>query len=486
MKKNKKITIEEALEQGFFPIEILEKIEDMGVFVIDKNEKIICFSKGCEKIDGYTREEVIGRHPREIYNVIHPLLSEDRSDGSLTLASIREGRTYTDLYDCYQTERREEIDISNSSYPIRNEEEEVIGSITIYREVSDYLRMVSVRNNNKTDERNRHIKERKNGLQYGFDDIIGKSVAIQKCITQGKIAAETSAPVLIFGETGTGKEVFAQSIHNESDRSEKPFVAVNCSAIPVNLLESTLFGTVKSAFTGAADTTGLFAEAEGGSLFLDELNSMDINLQSKLLRVLETGHYRRVGGTKEVKSNVRIISALNQEPFEAIEENRLRSDLYYRLAIFVINLPPLRDRKDDLLLLSESFIENLAGALGKKVIKLSLDVYNIFKRHQWDGNIRELKHVITQSLYMAGNNEAFLKAEFLPQYLLDLGKIAVSGQMSKNFPNHTGLRTRLDLLEKQMIEEVLHKNQGNVSKTARELEISRENLRSKIKKYNIE
>ncbi|MEG0377828.1 MAG: sigma 54-interacting transcriptional regulator, partial [Eubacterium sp.] len=468
MRKNRKITIEEAIKQGFIPIEFLEEVEDVGVFVIDKNEKIICYSKGCEKIDGYTKEEVIGLHPRDIYKVIHPLLSEERLDASLTLASMREGRTYIDLYDCYQTQQKEEIDISNSSYPIRDEQGEVIGALTVYREVSDYLNMVSVRNNEKADAKNHYIKKNKNGLQYDFSDIIGQSIAMQKCITQGKIASETNAPVLIFGETGTGKEVFAQSIHNKDSRKERPFVAINCSAIPVNLLESTLFGTTKSAFTGAADTNGLFAEAEGGTLFLDELNSMDIALQSKLLRVIETKHYRKVGGTKEIKSNIRIISALNQEPFEAIENNQLRRDLYYRLAIFVIHLPPLRERKEDLLLLSESFIENISGALGKKVTKLSRDTYNIFKRHQWDGNIRELKHVITQSLYMAGNSELFLKAEYLPQYLLNVGKTPAQNSLPREFGAALGLKESLDLIEQQLIENALRKNGENVSKTARD------------------
>ncbi|MGL4607269.1 MAG: sigma-54 interaction domain-containing protein [Eubacteriaceae bacterium] len=486
MKEKKKISVEEALDQGYVPIEALELIEDLGVFILNKNEEIICYSKGCEKIDGYTHEMVYGKHPRSVYNIIHPLLSEDREDAAISLTSLREGKTYVDLYDCYQTSVKKEIDVSNSGYPIKNEKNEVVGSITVYQEVSEYLKMVSVFNTRRADSKYTNLKLKNNGLQYAFEDIIGNSMGMQKCIAQARICADTQAPVLIYGETGTGKEVFSQSIHNASDRKEKPFVAVNCSAIPVNLLESTLFGTVKSAFTGAADTPGLFSEAEGGTLFLDELNSMDINVQSKLLRVLETGHYRKVGSTREIKSNVRVISALNQDPFVAIEEKRLRSDLYYRLAIFVIHLPPLRERKEDILVLSESFISNLSSVLGKKVSKLSQDVLKIFKRYHWAGNIRELKHVITQSLYMAKSDERFLKPHFLPQYLLDLGKITPECTIEDALNEKRGLKERMEFLEKQLIDEALNKTGNNISKAARDLKISRENLRNKLKKYNQE
>ena len=265
-------------------------------------------------------------------------------------------------------------------------------------------------------------------------------------------------------------------------------MAVNCSAIPEALLESTLFGTCKGSYTGAVNRKGLFEEAENGTLFLDELNSMDIGLQSKLLRVLETGRFRAVGGQEEKPCKCRIISAINEEPFIAIENSHLRADLYYRLAVFSIELPPLIRRREDISETAEYFIGSMAPVLGKKVTRLSSAVKQIFEYHSWPGNVRELRHIITQAIYFAGKDEAFIKPHHLPEYLLRT-KAAPEAAPPSGLPGTSGkegLSQLMNAYEAKIIQDALENNGHNISRTAKQLQISRTNLHNKIKKYNLE
>lgn len=204
---------------------------------------------------------------------------------------------------------------------------------------------------------------RKQNTKFTFDHIIGDSRAIQSVIAEAKRVIRTSSSILIIGETGTGKELFAQSIHNESQRSTKPFISQNCAAIPETLMESLLFGTNRGAFTGAIDKPGLFEEANGGTLLLDEINSLSPALQAKLLRAIQEKTIRRIGGTQEKEIDVRIIATINEDPLEAIAHNRLRQDLYYRLSVVTLCLPPLRERKEDIAYLVQHFIENTISNL---------------------------------------------------------------------------------------------------------------------------
>ena len=258
-----------------------------------------------------------------------------------------------------------------------------------------------------------HNSEKRTGEKYTFDSILGKSRAIKEAIALAQKVASTDVPVLLTGETGTGKEVFAQAIHQNSKRAKKNFVAVNCSSFSKELLESEMFGHKAGSFTGALkDKKGLFEEADNGTIFLDEIGEMAFELQAKLLRILETGEYIKIGETKPTKVNVRIIAATNRNLKTEISENHFREDLFYRLSVFQIHLPPLRDRKEDIPLLTEAFIHNFSKKLSCNIQEIKPDFLNALKQQPWKGNIRELRNTIERSLIVCNGNS--LDIEDLP------------------------------------------------------------------------
>ena len=260
--------------------------------------------------------------------------------------------------------------------------------------------------------------EQQVGKKYGFESILGSSPLIQEAIDFAKKVAPTNASVLLLGETGTGKEVFAQAIHTGSLRMGKPFMALNCSAFGKELLESEIFGHKAGAFTGALkDKKGLIEEVNTGTLFLDEIGEMHIDLQSKLLRVLETGEFIKVGDTKSTKVDVRIIAATNRDLQEEVKTGRFREDLFYRINVFTITLPALRDRKKDIPELAVNFLKMFAQKTDKHIDGMSKDFSNHLQNHQWKGNIRELKNVIERAVILAEGSQ--LTADSLPVELQD-------------------------------------------------------------------
>jgi arginine utilization regulatory protein len=288
---------------------------------------------------------------------------------------------------------------------------------------------------------------------------------------------------LIYGETGTGKEVFAQSVHNLGSNSEEPFVPINCAAIPEGLFEGILFGTVKGSYTGAKDQIGLFEEAGKGTLFLDELNSMPIAMQTKLLRVLQEKRVRRVGGLKTKPILCRIISAVNENPEKLLTEGRLREDLFYRIAGYSLYIPPLRERKDDLLIMSSYFIKKYNLKLNKRIEDLSIFLKKEMLNYKWPGNVRELEHVIENLIIRSKRGEKRLKVKHLPSHLKS--KLVNSDQDLEIEEENLSLTEVLQEIEKQMILQVLKKNSGNVSQSARDLGIIRQSLIYRIKKLEI-
>lgn len=325
--------------------------------------------------------------------------------------------------------------------------------------------------------------KKRNNTQYTFDQIVGVSPQFKSIIKEAKEIAKSDAAVLIVGETGTGKELFAQSIHNESTRCDQKFVAINCSAIPENLMETMLFGACKGAYTGAVNQKGLLEEAEGGTLFLDEINSMPLELQAKLLRLLETKRYRKVGSHEEKQCNIRFISAMNQFPKTAIKNKQMRADLYYRLGMFVLTIPPLRYRPVDIRCLASYFTRTMAAALGKRAIQVSDDLMKMFLDYSWQGNVRELKHVITQCVYLAKDHELFIEPHHLRSNEVE---DMTSNQEDKIISKDTDLNKNLAEYEKILIIEALERNDNNISKTAKYLNITRQSLHGKIKKYDIQ
>jgi arginine utilization regulatory protein len=332
-----------------------------------------------------TRENVLGKHVTELY----PLDWES----SVLLKTITTGKPILDYYQEYYVNNRQICIICNTVPLFQNGV--VSGAACIVRDFSRFKEMVE--KNLDLQEKlffksqNSSIKPGNKDMYFTFDQIIGKNKCIEECVNWGKAAAKTNSSVFIYGETGTGKELFAQSIHSDSSRSRGPFLAINCAAIPETLLEGILFGTSKGAFTGVINRVGMLEQANGGTLFLDEINSMSVTLQAKLLRALEERKIRRLGDQTNIPIDVRIITSCNVEPSEAIDKRLLRRDLFFRLAVVYLEIPPLRKRIDDLELLTSFFIRQYNNHLKLNVQSIDYEVLKSFQKYHWPGNIRQLK-----------------------------------------------------------------------------------------------
>ena len=311
---NKQIVEMENLNLPKTFTDILDLLDDC-IFIVDKNGYFVFYNKANERLDKLDQDFVIGRHLTECFNL--------NEHTSITLNVLSEKIPILDAFQDYTTASGHRILSVSSSYPLFNKEKELIGALTITKDITRFKKLMNIVHKESAGELNADDS----GAYYTFNNIIGKSTLLTKSIRIAERASKTDSPVLLYGDTGTGKELFAQSIHNESG-VPGPFIPLNCAAIPENLLEGILFGTAKGAFTNSVERPGLFEEASNGTLFLDELSSMSLDQQSKLLRVLETGRLRRVGETKERIVRTRLISALNISPIDAIEQGLIRQDLF--------------------------------------------------------------------------------------------------------------------------------------------------------------
>lgn len=317
--------------------------------------------------------------------------------------------------------------------------------------------------------------EKQLGDKHSFEKIIGKSKAILQSIDLARRVAQTDTTVLLTGETGTGKEVFAQAIHQESARNKQNFVAINCSAFSKDLLESEMFGHKAGAFTGALrDQKGLFEEASNGTIFLDEIGEMAIDLQAKLLRVIETGEFIKIGDTKPTQINVRIIAATNRDLTREIEAGHFREDLFYRISVFQIQLPALRERVADIEPLAKHFLALFSAKTNKKIVKITDDCLEALKQHSWNGNIRELKNVIERSVILSNADELTLNS--LPLEIRN-SAVKTTGKQLSGFD--------LASAEKVHIQKVLNYANGNKTETARLLNIALTTLYRKLEEYQI-
>ena len=310
---------------------------------------------------------------------------------------------------------------------------------------------------------------------YSFDTIIGKSKALEQVIDLAKKVAKTNSTVLLTGETGTGKEVFAQAIHENSTHANKSFVALNCSTFSKEILESELFGHKQGAFTGATkDKKGFIEEANDGTLFLDEIGEMPLELQAKLLRVLETNQFIPIGDTTPKKSNFRLIAATNRNLKEESEAHRFRSDLYFRLNIFEINIPPLRERVKDIAPLVHFFVDKFSSAINKKTLQVDANFLHKLEVYDWPGNVRELKNVIERAVILA--NDDILTVDVLPYEM----------QHQSDHSTKSMSAFSMNSVEKLHIQKVLNHTKGNKAETARLLEIGIATLYRKLDEYNIQ
>ena len=316
---------------------------------------------------------------------------------------------------------------------------------------------------------------------YHFDDITGEDPAFLRAVERAMKATSNTASVFIFGETGTGKELFAQSIHYGGKRQHKPFLAQNCAAIPESLLEGILFGTEKGGFTGAVDRAGLFEQANGGTLLLDEVSAMPYELQSKLLRVLQEKYIRRVGGDRDILVDVRIIATVNEDPQTLIERGALRPDLYYRLNVIGITIPPLRDRRSDISILAEEFIKKYNEEYDKEIWMIADSALEKLEKYDYPGNVRELENIIMSAVSMA-DDEHVITADHIEVSDSYKEKPSLIGEFESNEMSLAGY---LEEIEEAVIRQHLTDNGGNVTKTARDLQMLRQNLQHKLKKYGI-
>lgn len=330
-----------------------------------------------------------------------------------------------------------------------------------------------IRKDKEKEEREKAFRE----LTLKEIEIVGTSSEFLKALNLAKKIAKEDTTVLLIGESGTGKEVFARMIHKESRRREGPFITVNCAAIPGELLENELFGSEKGAFTGAYKTKlGKFELADGGTLFLDEIAELPLELQSKLLRAIEYKEIERLGGVRAIKVDTRIIAATNRDIKKMVQEGSFREDLYYRIAVFPIYLPPLRDRKEDILVLAESFLKKLERKLGKK-LGLSEEAKKMLLGYDYPGNVRELENILERASIIAEN-------EILPEHLLIT---EFEKRESESFPE--GLREymerKIEEIEKEVYIKALLISKGNISEASKLLGVSRKTFYEKMKKYNI-
>jgi len=452
-------------------IEALISLIDAGVYIVDDQGNGLFYNEAMAALEQINAEDVVGKAFHKAFPGVKLTESTLYQALKKNVATKNKQQTYKNLYG-------KEITTINSTVPVTHEGRtfaavEVAKDITNIRTMSDTILELQ---ENKIKPKDVVPKIRK----YTFDDLIGKSPAFLAAVERGKSAARNNASVFIYGETGTGKELMAQSIHYASKRKNQPFLAQNCAALPESLLEGILFGTTKGGFTGAVDRAGLFEQANGGTLLLDEINSMPYELQSKLLRVLQESYIRRVGGSKDIPLDVRIIATVNEPPEKLMAEGKLRKDLYYRLNVVNIAIPPLRQRREDIPLLAEKLLEKHNERFGTEIWMISDTANERLKEYDYPGNVRELENIIMQSMSMA-STEHVLSTKMLQMPL----QVHAIGHDVDKWDRKGPLDEYLANLEEEIIREVMITEGGNISKTAEVLKIKRQTLQHKLKKYGL-
>jgi PAS domain S-box-containing protein len=428
-----------------------------GIILIDTEGRIYEMNVHAKEIFGLTKEEMKGRHiseVRHLFNLENLIMN--------TLGGDQD-----------REEQETDIQIQNQVYLAkvqfaRGEKEDVQGVIIQLKNFKNLSRIV-----------HHLISEHPT---FTFDTMIGSSPNSLEIRRLARLVAQSDAGIIIEGESGTGKEVLAQVIHNASSRGKEPFVVINCSAIPSELIESTLFGHEKGAFTGAIHThIGKFELADRGTIFLDEIGEMPLNMQAKLLRVLEENRIERVGGKKGIPINVRVITATNRDLIKEIKENRFREDLFYRLNVFRIKLPPLRERKEEIYELVPFFVQQINPLLNKRVTKISDGYYTALNEYDWPGNIRELRNAVQYSIAILDDTILLKKhlAGFFAQTSRQTTLNTMAGMPNLSFP------TALSDLEKNAIQKTLLMTKGNKLKASKLLGISRATLHRKLRDIDL-
>jgi arginine utilization regulatory protein len=454
--------------------------------IIDKDGKYIYYNQESAELDGYTMEQAIGKPMLKVY----PNLKKEEST---MLQALQQGKEYLDTHQTYYNHVGKLVDYQHTTVPLYNHKKEIIGAIEIGRNLSNVRQL-----QDQVITLNRKLYQNK---EQPLPEIVFASKKMQDVIDQTNILGSNDLPVLIIGETGTGKELFARLIHKTSHRRDKAFISLNCSALPTTLIESTLFGTVKGAFTGAENRQGYLELANGGTLFLDELNAMPLEMQSKLLRFLQEKTYWSLGGNKERHADVRIVAAMNESPAELLKTGKMRSDLFYRLNVGLIKLPALRERTEDIPVLARYFIDKHKKDVSVVITGISEHAIQQLTSAPWPGNVRMLENTIVRSMVLQ-NEPGELQQIILDEDLFDIHnpysqnqyetKIETKVETKIEKPKTSELTTNHNLTEqvenyeKQLIIDALNQANGKIITAAKLLNISRTTLQYKVRKYNIQ
>ncbi|MBF0235956.1 MAG: sigma 54-interacting transcriptional regulator [Desulfamplus sp.] len=473
-----------------------------GVLIADIEGIITFYNIAQSKIDDVEIDYAVGKKITDIYKLTE--------NGSTTMQCIRNERPVKNQVIIYQTCLGKVANTISNVFPLLKNNK-VIGAISFTK---DYQMLESIIS---SDRDTNQQKSRNNGTRFIFDDLIGNNQGLLHAINSAKLSADSPSPIMLSGETGTGKELFAQSIHNYRKNSKEKFIPINCSAIPENLLEGILFGTSRGAFTGSIDKPGLFEQGNCGTIFLDELDSMPMTLQAKLLRVVQEKKVRRLGSLDEIVLNIKIISSVSKDPHQIIKSGRLRLDLFYRMGVVFIIIPPLRDRMEDLESLVTHFIQKFNETLCQDVKGISDRVRELFHEYRWPGNVRELEHVIEGAMNLT-NGEKQIQMKHLPSHVITAFRFSlpknqsgesyffqgvgdiIEGERVSSFREkaESSLKEEGKLIrtltlseaqcasEQESICSALKCSSGNAAKASRILGISPQSFHYKLKKYNID
>ena len=461
-------------------VQVLGQVSE-SVILFDHQERIYMLNDAAEHMDSIVTDDVRGEIDANVYI--------PKAGSKLAIPEVlRTRQAILNLQQQYTTRYGKEVHVITDLYPIV-QNGQVLGAFNVMKDWSMIERLqkkIMDLQQKLVDQQMPTAAKNKSGLtaKYQFRDIIHVSGTMHELVAQCRQVAKNDSSVMLYGETGTGKELLAQSIHNASRRADGPFLAINCAALPENLLEGILFGTEKGAYTGAERRPGLLEQADGGTLLLDELNSMDISLQAKLLRVLQDGVVRRVGGMSEKSVDVRFLSNLNIPPYQAIAEGKLRQDLFYRLGVVNFTIPPLRQRKEDIPLLAKSFIATYNKKLLKNVRNIDAETLQVFMSYDWPGNVRELQHCIEHAMNVLPDAMSTITVDYVPAHIRSIQPQKETARECVQTTPELG--SMLRGMERQGVENALRQTGGNISQAAKLLGLSRQNLQYRIRRYQLD